>query len=317
MKKIALEEHFYIEGFPHPSRDNQADASAAYIDYALPRLPDVDNLRLADMDRAGIEIAVLSHFAPGPHAERDAAKANVAAQRGNDGLAAIVARHPTRYRGFAMLAMHDPKAAADELERSVKQLGFVGALLNGQTQGFYYDDPRYLPFWERVAALDVPIYLHPGHPQEVPAVYQGYRGLNGAVWGWMAETGGHALRLVMSGLFDRLPTLTIIVGHMGESLPYSLWRIDSRYAIGRHKVTLQHKPSHYIRNNFVITTAGVFDPVPLRCAIDAMGEDRVLFSVDYPLEYSDAAARFIEDAPMTETRRRKICWDNAARVLKI
>jgi 2,3-dihydroxybenzoate decarboxylase len=317
MKKIALEEHFYIEGFPHPTRENRAEADPTYFAYADPRLPDVDNLRITDMDRAGIEIAVLSHFAPGPHGERDAAKANAAAQKGNDGLAGIVARHPTRYRGFAMLAMHHPKAAADELERSVKELGFVGALLNGQTQGFYYDDPRYLPFWERVAALGVPIYLHPGHPQEVPAVYQGYRGLNGAVWGWMAETGGHALRLVMSGLFDRLPTLTIIIGHMGESLPYSLWRIDSRYAIGRHKVTLQHKPSHYIRGNFVITTAGVFDPVPLACAIAAMGEDRVLFSVDYPLEYSDEAARFIEDAPMTEARRQKICWDNAARVLKI
>jgi 2,3-dihydroxybenzoate decarboxylase len=317
MKKIALEEHFYLEGFPHPSRENRADASDSYIAYALPRLPDVDAQRLADMDAAGIEIAVLSHFAPGPHGEPDAQKAIAAASRGNDKLAEIVARHRTRYRGFAMLAMHDARAAADELERCVKQLGFVGALLNGQTQGTYYDDPRVLPFWERVAALNVPIYLHPGHPQETPAVYQGYRGLGGAIWGWGAETGGHALRLVMSGLFDRLPSLTIILGHMGEALPYSLWRIDSRYAIGRHQVNLQKKPSDYIRGNFYVTTAGVFDHVPLRCAIDAMGEDRVMFSVDYPLEFSDQAAAFIESAPMTEARRKKVCWDNAARVLKI
>jgi 2,3-dihydroxybenzoate decarboxylase len=317
MKKIALEEHFYVEGFPHPTRDNRADADPTFYAYAAPRLPDVDAMRIADMDAAEIEIAVLSHFAPGPHAERDTQKAVAAASKGNDQLAAIVARHAARYRGFAMLAMHDPKEAADELERCVRQLGFVGALLNGQTQGMYYDDARCLPFWERVAALGVPVYLHPGHPQEVPAVYQGYRGLGGAVWGWGAETGAHALRLVLSGLFDRFPTLTIILGHMGEALPYSLWRIDSRYGIGTHKVKLQKKPSEYIRGNFVVTTAGVFDPIPLRCAIEAMGEDRVLFSVDYPLEYPDQAARFIEDAPMSEARRRKICWDNAARVLGI
>ena len=317
MKKIALEEHFYIEGFPHPSRDNQADASAAYIDYALPRLPDVDNLRIADMDRAGIEIAVLSHFAPGPHAERDDAKANIAAQKGNDGLAAIVARHPTRYRGFAMLAMHDPKEAADELDRAVRQLGFKGALLNGHTHGVYLDDPRYLGFWERVAALDVPIYLHPTHPVTTPAVFEGYPGLGASMWGWMAETGGHALRLVLSGLFDRLPRLTILLGHMGEALPFLLWRIDSRFKIYKPKVALQKPPSHYIRENFMVTTAGTFAHDPLLCTLSALGEDRVMFSVDYPLEYSDQAAEFIDTAPLTETVRAKVCYGNAARVLKL
>ena len=317
MKKIALEEHFYIEGFPHPARDNEANADPVYFRYAMARLPDVDALRLEAMDKAGIEISVLSHFAPGPHAERDAAVAAKSAQRGNDVLAGYVARHPTRYRGFAMLAMHEAKAAADELERCVRQLGFKGALINGQTQGLYLDDPRYLPFWERVAALDVPIYLHPGHPVAPPAVCEGYPGLPGAIWGWMAESGGHALRLVLSGLFDRLPQLTVILGHMGEALPFMLWRIDSRYGITKPKIRLRKPPSQYIRENFVVTTAGVFDHAPLACAVAAMGDDRVMFSVDYPLEYPDQAASFIESAPLTEERRAKICWNNAARILKI
>jgi 2,3-dihydroxybenzoate decarboxylase len=317
MKKIALEEHFYIDGFPHPARDNAATADPSYFKYAMPRLSDVDELRIAAMDQAEIEIAVLSHFAPGPHSEPDTQKAVAAASRGNDALAAIVARRPARYRGFAMLAMHDPSAAADELERAVKQLGFVGALLNGQTQGCYYDDPRYIPFWERVAALGAPIYLHPGHPVAPPAVCVGYPGLPGAIWGWGAETGAHALRLVLSGLFERFPTLTVILGHMGEALPFSLWRIDSRYHITKPKVALKNDPSHYIRNNFVVTTAGVFDHPPLMCALETMGEDRVLFSVDYPLEYPDQAAAFIESASLSEARRQKICWGNAARVLRL
>jgi 2,3-dihydroxybenzoate decarboxylase len=317
MRKIALEEHFYIEGFPHPTRANEANADPGYFRYAMQRLPEVDGLRIAAMDQAGIEVAVLSHFAPGVHAERDAAAAATSASRGNDVLAGYVARHPTRYRGFAMLAMHDAKAAAAELERCVRQLGFKGALINGQTQGLYLDDARYIPFWERVAALGVPIYLHPGHPQTMPAVYEGYPGLAGAIWGWMAETGGHALRLVFSGLFDRIPGLTVIVGHMGEALPYMLWRIDSRFGIVKPKVKLDKKPSQYIRENFMVTTAGVFAHEPLMCALAALGDERVMFSVDYPLEFPDQAAAFIESAPLSEERRAKICYGNAARVLKI
>jgi 2,3-dihydroxybenzoate decarboxylase len=317
MRKIALEEHFYLEGFPNPARDNVATAEPDYWNYAVPRLPEFDALRLGAMDAAGIEISVLSHFAPGTHAERDAAKAVAAAKRGNDALAEQVARHPSRYRGFAMLAMQDGKAAADELTRTVRELGFKGALINGQTQGVYLDDARYLPFWERVAELDVPIYLHPGDPMVLPAVYEGYPGLGRSIWGWMGETGGHALRLVFSGLFDRLPGLSVILGHMGEALPFLLWRIDSRYGIYKPKVRLARKPSDYIRANFYATTAGNFAHAPLACTIETLGEDRVMFSVDYPLEDSAVAARFIESAPVAEAVRAKICWDNAARVLRI
>jgi 2,3-dihydroxybenzoate decarboxylase len=317
MKKIALEEHFYVDGFPHPMKADPGRSDPGFHRYAVERLPEFDELRLGAMDQAGIEISVLSHYAPGAHGERDTAAAVKAARRGNDVLASEVSRHPTRYRGFAMLAMHDPKEAADELERAVRQLGFKGALLNGHTHGVYLDDPRYLGFWERVAALDVPVYLHPTHPVTVPAVYEGYPGLGGAMWGWMAETGGHALRLVLSGLFDRLPKLTIILGHMGEALPFLLWRIDSRFGIVKPKIALKKPPSHYIRENFMVTTAGTFAHDPLLCTIAALGDDRVMFSVDYPLEYSDQAAQFIDTAPVSEDVRARICYGNAARILKI
>jgi 2,3-dihydroxybenzoate decarboxylase len=210
-----------------------------------------------------------------------------------------------------------PREAASELERAVRQLGFKGALINGHTQGTYLDDARCLPFWERVAALDVPIYLHPANPMTIPAAFEGYPGLSQATFGWAAETGGHALRLVLSGLFDRFPSLTVILGHMGEALPFYLWRIGSRFKITEPKVALQEMPSEYIRRNIVVTTAGAFSPEPLRCAIDAMGLDRVLFSVDYPLEDSDAAAEFIETAPMSEAEREAICFRNPERVLRL
>jgi len=317
LKKIALEEHFYVDGFLHPMKVDPGRSDADFHRYAVERLPEFDELRLEAMDQAGIEISVLSHYAPGAHGERDTAAAVKAASRGNDVLAGHVARHPTRYRGFAMLAMHDPKEAAKELERAVLQLRFNGALLNGHTHGVYLDDPRYLEFWELVDALDVPIYLHPTHPVTMPAVYEGYPGLGGAMWGWMAETGGHALRLVLSGLFDRLPKLTIILGHMGEALPFLLWRIDSRFKIAKPKIVLQKPPSQYIRENFMVTTAGTFARDPLLCTIAALGDDRVMFSVDYPLEYSDQAAQFIDTAPVSDAVRAKICYGNAARTLKI
>jgi 2,3-dihydroxybenzoate decarboxylase len=239
------------------------------------------------------------------------------AKRANDGLAAEVARHPTRYAGFAHLPMQDPGAAANELERCVRQLGFKGALINGHTNGVYLDDPAYLGFWERVQDLDVPIYLHPVQMAMRPPVFDGYPGLAASIWGWTAETGGHALRLVLSGLFDRCPRLKIVLGHMGESLPFALWRIDSRFKVYRPKVALQMLPSDYIRRNFFATTAGACQPEALVCTIAALGADRVLFSVDYPMEDSMEAAQFIETAPIGETDREKICWRNAAALLRL
>ena len=213
--------------------------------------------------------------------------------------------------------MQAPAAAAGELERCVRQLGFKGALINGHTNGVYLDDGSYLPFWERVEALAVPVYLHPVHMPVRPPVLADYPGLAASMWGWTAETGGHALRLVLSGLFDRFPRLNVILGHMGEALPYLLWRIDSRFKIYRPKVGLERLPSDYIRRNFFATTAGACQTEALVCAMQALGADRIMFSVDYPLEDSAQAARFIEAAPISEREREMICWRNAARLLQL
>jgi 2,3-dihydroxybenzoate decarboxylase len=315
MRKIALEEHFWIDGFPHTAKAGADLFEPAFLRSISAALPDFSELRLAAMDAAGIEIAVLSLVSPGVQVERDHARAVSEASRVNDLLAAEIARHPKRYAGFAHLPLQEPDAAARELERCVRELGFKGALVNGHSNGVYLDDASYLPFWERVAALAVPVYLHPVHMPVRPPVLADYPGLAASMWGWTAETGGHALRLVLSGLFDRFPTLAVILGHMGETLPYVLWRLDSRFRIYRPKVALERLPSDYIRRNFFATTAGACQNEALACAIAALGAERVMFSVDYPLEDSMEAARFIAAAPISEQERELICWRNAARVL--
>ena len=183
------------------------------------------------MDSAGIEKSVLSLTTPGVQGEKDTATAVRLAQEANDFLAREVQKRPQRYGGFASLPMHDPKAAVDELQRAIKDLKFQGALINGQTGGTYLDDPRFLPFWERVQELDVPVYLHPGDLPDSPAMYAGRPQLEGPVWAWTADTGAHVLRLIFADVFKRYPRLQIIVGHMGETLPYLLWRIDNRYEL--------------------------------------------------------------------------------------
>ena len=317
MNKIALEEHFWADGFPHTGKIGADLFEPWFLRSINPRLPDFSELRIAAMDEAGIDLSVLSLNSPGVQAERDHARAVSEAHRANDFLAAEIAKHPTRYAGFAHLPMQEPDAAARELERCVRQLGFRGALINGHTNGRYLDDARYLPFWATVQALAVPVYLHPVHMPARPPVLENYPGLAASMWGWMAETGGHALRLVLSGLFDRFPKLSIILGHMGEALPYLLWRIDSRFKIYRPKVELERLPSEYIRRNFFATTAGTCQPEALICAMQALGADRIMFSVDYPLEDSAEAARFIEAAPISEQEREMICWRNAQRLLRL
>ena len=317
MKKIALEEHFWAEGFPHTGKLGERLFEPEFLRSINAAMPEFSELRIAAMDKAGIDISVLSLISPGVQVERDAAKAVSEACRVNDLLAAEIAKHPTRYKGFAHLPMQDPKAAASELERCVRQLGFKGALINGHSNGVYLEDARYVAFWEIVEALDVPIYLHPVHMAVRPPVFEGYPGLAASIWGWTAETGGHALRLILSGLFDRCPSLKIVLGHMGETLPFVLWRIDSRFKVYRPKVPLKLLPSDYVRRNFFATTAGACQNEALVCAVQAMGADRVLFSVDYPMEDSAEAAHFIETAPIGEREREMICWRNATQLLRL
>ena len=316
MRKIALEEHFTTpELAKYVARPTQSDTIFADIEK---RLADFDQLRLETMDKAGIDMAVLSVTTPGVQSEPDARLAVRLAHSANDLLAREVQKRPRRYAGFAHVAMQDVGAAADELQRAIKDLGFKGALINGQTGGHYLDEDRYLPFWERVQELDVPVYLHPGGLVDHPAMFANRPELNGPTWAWTVETATHALRLVFGGTFKRFPKLKVILGHMGETLPFLLWRFDSRAQLELGKeIAPGSRPSEIIKRNIVITTAGVCAAWPLADAIGALGEDSVMFSVDYPYEDTQVAADFIDSAPISEALRAKVCHGNAERLLRL
>lgn len=314
--KIALEEHFMAPGFIEYFNLTSVNISPELFGKALGALQDFGEARLAAMDRIGVEKAVLSLSGPGVQAERNTARAIRRAQECNDFLAEQITQRPDRYAGFAHLAMQDPNAAADELERSVRELGLSGAMINGQTHGAYLDDDRFSVFWERAADFGAPVYIHPYNPPDLPYMYHGHPELFGPVWSWTVETGNHALRILFSGLFDRYPAAQLILGHMGETLPYQLWRFDSRWEISnRGDMRLEHKPSEYFRRNIHVTTAGVCSDEPLRCAIDAMGADRVMFSVDYPFERPEEAGDWIDNAPLSPEERRLVCEQNAKTLL--
>lgn len=314
--KIALEEHFMAPGFDEYFARTAVNISPALFGKALEVLKDFGERRLSAMDSIGVEKAVLSLSGPGVQAELNTQVAIRKARECNDFLAAEIARSSQRYAGFAHLAMQDPATAADELERSVHQLGFVGAMINGQTNGAYLDDDRFSVFWERAADLGAPIYIHPYNSPDIPYMYHGHPELFGPVWSWTVETGNHALRILFGGVFDRYPGARLILGHMGETLPYQLWRFDSRWEISnRGDMTLKRKPSEYFKTNIYVTTAGVCSDAPLRCAIDAMGVDRVMFSVDYPFERAAEAGDWIEAAPLTEAERTAVCHGNARSLL--
>lgn len=314
---IALEEHFMAPGLVEYFGRTAINISPEMFGKATDALRDFGERRLAAMDEVGIETAVLSVSGPGVQAETETAIAVRKAREANDFLAEQTAVQP-RYKGFAHLAMQDPSAAADELERAVRDLAMVGAMINGQTNGAYLDDDRFSVFWERAADLGVPIYIHPYNPPDFPYMYHNHPELFGPVWSWTVETGTHALRLIFGGVFDRFPGAKLLLGHMGETLPYQLWRFDSRWPISARGVRrLELAPSAYLRRNVWVTTAGVCSDEPLRCAIDALGIDRVLFSTDYPFERPAEAREWFENAPLSDNERRKVGAENARALLNI
>jgi len=317
MKRIALEEHYTTAALADSFRSLAIGFDKETVARLVARLSDFDGQRLEAMDQAGIDISVVSVAGTGVQTERSAATSVPHARETNDFLAEQIHKHADRYRGFAHLPLQDPKAAADELARTVREHGFLGAMVNGPTQGHYLDEDRFLVFWERVAELKVPIYLHPGIPFQLPQSFQDHPELNGPIWGWTVDTATHALRLVFSGLFDRFPNLTVILGHMGEALPFLLWRIDTRYGELNNFKGLRKAPSQYIKENFVVTISGVFSAEPLLCTLAALGEDNVLFSVDYPFESSLDAAQFMDSVCLPEHVREKINYKNAQRVLSL
>lgn len=315
MRKIALEEHFIIpELIPH-LEDTYQNINKSLASRAVPRLQEIGAERIETMDAAGLDMAVLSIAGPGVQIEPDGAKAVRLAKLANDVLARAMQARPTRLGGLAHLAMQDPTGAADELERCVVELKMQGAMVNGQTLGTYLDHACYEVFWERAAALGAPIYLHPGNPEHMSGTYEGAKALWGPVWAWDAETAAHALRLVVNGTFERHPGARVILGHMGETLPFLLWRFDSRLPTAYTSVKLPHPPSFYIKRNIAITTSGVFDDVALRCSLDNLGEDNVMFSADYPFEDLKAACDWMERADVGDARRAKVAHGNAEAIL--
>jgi len=316
--KIALEEHFLVPDFVDYFAETYPNINPEIAKMGLGVLPDLGDKRIAIMERNRVDFAVLSIAGPGVQVEKAAAVALKKSKSANDFLAKEIQKRPTRYGGFAHLAMQNPLEAADELERCMRDLKFQGAMINGQTNGEYLDLDKYSVFWERVATLEAPIYLHPANPVDHPAAYAGHTELWGPVCSWAFETAVHALRLVFAGVFERYPKATLVLGHMGETLPMNLWRFDSRWMVcNRGSRTLPQMPSFYIKRNIAITTSGVCADAPLRCALDAMGEDNVMFSVDYPFEKTELAAEFIEQAKISENERNKVAFANAKRILHL
>jgi predicted TIM-barrel fold metal-dependent hydrolase len=325
MRTIAIEEHFLADGFREVMKRNASSqggsSNAASVAEQQAKLADLGVTRLKDMDAGGIDLQVISHTVSGvvPLPGSEGVRL---ARAANDQLAAAVAAHPDRFAGFATLPMTDPEAAADELERAVRSLGFKGAMINGTTSGRFLDDASFLPILERAVTLDVPIYVHPGVPPAAvrEAYYSGFDpavnfSLATAGWGWHSEVGIHALRLILAGVFDRSPALQIIIGHMGEMIPFMLARINNVLTpVAKH---LQRTVPEYFLQNFYITTSGFFTDPPLLLSLQTVGADRIIFSVDYPYSTNEQGRVFLESASISPADKEKISHLNAERLLKL
>lgn len=321
--KIGLEEHFALE---ETLGDSAGFVPESHWPELRSRLLDIHDRRLRLMDQHGMEMMLLSLNAPTVQAIPSVKQAVDLAKRANDYLAEQVAKRPQRFQGLAALALQDPDAASREYERCIRELGFKGALVNGASQiegveGLvYYDLPQYRPFWATAAKLDYPFYLHPRNPlPKDAAIYGGHRWLMGPAWAFGQETAVHALRLMGSGIFDEHPRLQIVLGHMGEGLPFSIWRVDYHNAwvdFGR-QYPAKRRLGDYFRENFHITTSGNFRTQSLIDAILEMGSDRILFSTDWPFENIDHAADWFDACTISEADREKIGRTNARRLFKL
>ena len=313
---IALEEHYF-----DPDWNNAIDAryhTARPPSPLIKRMEDLGAGRIKDMDDAGIDIQVISHGPPGSQGVREAI-AVAWSSAANDRLHAAIRNHPTRFAGFASLPAAHPQAAADELERAVTKLGFKGGMLHSLSEGPFLDDKRYWPIFDRAAALDVPLYIHPADPN--PAVIEAYYGdyakthpmFIRAAWGFTFEAGTQAMRLVLSGLFDAHPGAKIILGHLGETIPYTIARIDE--ALSRD--TPMKNFREVFTSHFYVTTSGFFSDPALQCCIQEIGVDRVMFSIDWPYASHAAGVDWIRKAPLSDVDREKVCSGNAKKLLRL
>jgi len=321
--KIAFEEHFAIEETVQQTRAFAGDSGK--WDVFLQELLDLEDRRLEFMDQSGIEYALLSLNAPGIQAILDKDDAMEVARKGNERMAGAVSSHPDRYGALAALPMHDPDAAAAELTRCVKELGFKGCMVNGFQQVGepdnvrYYDMPEYRSFWATVSELDVPFYLHPR--MQIPSRAENYEGhpwLMSAPWGFAVETSIHSLRLCGSGLFDDYPNLRICIGHLGENIPFGLWRIDARMRFSPRGYRGNRPLGDYFREHFHITTSGNFNDAAFRCTLDTLDHDKIYFCADYPFErMGDAADWYDNTGVIDDEQRRKFGRDNAIRLFNL
>ncbi len=321
MRTITLEEHFATPEVLKATGDLVPASRGNFIKAVEEKLLDLGKGRIADMDAAGIDLQVLS-LTNASLDVLDSSTATSLARDSNDKLAAAVQAHPKRFAAFAALALQEPQKAAAELERCVHKLGFKGVLIHGTTKGLFLDHPQFTPLFEAAQALDVPIYLHPTLPPKTvhDAYFTGLPGQTGfflstAAWGWHVETGMHCLRLIVSGLFDRFPKLNIIIGHMGEDLPFSIARAEA--VLSRDAKHLQRRVGEYFQEHFYITTSGYFTVPPFLCTLQVVGADRILFSVDYPYSPNTVGRNFLNALPISAEDLSKVSHGNAERLLKL
>lgn len=323
MRTITLEEHYASPGFVNgPGRVfmQRAARMGPRMARIAEQVREVGEARIAEMDAAGIDMQVLSLNSPGVE-QTDAAEAVEIAREANEFAASAVTKYPARFAGFAAIATAAPEKAADELERTVRTHGFKGALINGHHRGRYLDDPFFWPIFERAEALGVPIYVHPTQPPQavVEALYAGFSQpvsymFANAGWGWHIETAVHVLRIILGGVFDRFPKLQLMIGHMGEGLPFMQQRVD---IMTPEMTGLKRPVSSYLRENVHYTFSGFnFTPTFLDLML-RVGIDRILFSADYPYGSMAQARGFLDGLPVSEGDREKIAHGNAERLLGV
>ncbi|MFC2045139.1 amidohydrolase family protein [Chloroflexota bacterium] len=315
MKLIDLEAHFLTSDFANYTRN----FIARHMGMMGEQLIDLGEGRLKDMDEAGIDVQVISLFQP-PHIQRlDLSEAIKWARSTNEELSLAVKKYPDRFIGLAAIPAQSPKEAVEELKRAVQELGLQGLCLTSNAKEEYFDNEKYWPIFETAEALDVPVYLHPTAPSAaMVGAYAGYEILGGPPHGYANEVSLHVMRLIYSGLFDRYPELKMILGHMGEGLPFWLPRLDFAWLRAMpNRPDIEKKPSEYLKRNFTITTSGMFFQPALICAYLSLGADNIAFGVDYPPESNELAVRFIEEAPICDNDKEKICHSNAEKLFKL
>jgi 2,3-dihydroxybenzoate decarboxylase len=293
--------------------------NAGYTNGIVQRLTELGPGRIADMDAAGIDRQLLLMTAPGVQVF-DAADAVAIAQSCNDEVAAACRKYPDRFSALAVVAPQDPKAAAREIDRAVKQLDLCGIVINSHTQGEYLDDPKFWPIFEAAEALDAPIYIHPQTPPKNMSAEFIKRNLDGAIMGFAVEVALHVVAIVLSGAFERFPKLKIVIGHAGEGLPFWLYRLDHQQnvilgSMGENKI--KRKISEYIKDNVYVTTSGMGWEPAIKFCLDIMGEDHVLYAMDYPYQYVPGEVLTHDRLPITKAQLKKLYQTNAERIFHL